>query len=491
MATTPVQNLPILGRISDGNTLVGEKVPGVTGLITVESILYDDDFHSSQGLMTTTAPGVYANRTIEGVAGRTTVTDGAGTLGNPIVDISATYAGQQTITTLGTVTVGTWEADIVEMEFGGTSKNLTPSNGGIVYTDADSMEILAGTPTARQMLQSGANSAPAWSTATYPATTTINGILYSTANNVVGEIATANNGVLTTNAAGVPSITTNLHTGITIGGQYIYRATGTDVSLADGGTGTSLTAPGADRFMFYDQSASSMDWLVPNSTLVITGTTVGVNFSTVGTIASGTWNGNSIGTLYGGTGFSGGYTNGQLLIGNGVGGGLNRATLTSSNNSITITNGPGTIDIIAASTSTIKTAFKAKLSSTQSLATGTNTKINYNSEIFDSGNWFTGGRYTPLVSGKYLVQHKIFFDISQSMPAGNLTLALIYKNGVQEEDGVFFYTSAAGQYVGATSSTIVSMNGTTDYLEAYGFQSSGASKSVSNGSFFAVLLEEN
>ncbi len=43
-------------------------------------------------------------------------------------------------------------------------------------------------------------------TATYPATTTINQILYSSSANVVGEIATANNGVLITSATGVPSM---------------------------------------------------------------------------------------------------------------------------------------------------------------------------------------------------------------------------------------------------------------------------------------------
>jgi hypothetical protein len=68
------------------------------------------------------------------------------------------------------------------------------------------MQILAGTATARQMLQSGANATPAWSTATWPATTTINRILFSSANNTVSEITAANNGVLVSGATGVPSM---------------------------------------------------------------------------------------------------------------------------------------------------------------------------------------------------------------------------------------------------------------------------------------------
>lgn len=46
-------------------------------------------------------------------------------------------------------------------------------------------------------------------TATYPATTTINQILYSSANNVIGEISTVNGGVLVTNNLGVPSMLAN------------------------------------------------------------------------------------------------------------------------------------------------------------------------------------------------------------------------------------------------------------------------------------------
>jgi len=64
------------------------------------------------------------------------------------------------------------------------------------------------TATAGQILQSAGSSAdPAFSTATYPSTTTINQILYSSANNVVSGLATANDGVLTTGTTGIPVVT--------------------------------------------------------------------------------------------------------------------------------------------------------------------------------------------------------------------------------------------------------------------------------------------
>lgn len=49
---------------------------------------------------------------------------------------------------------------------------------------------------------------------------------------------------------------------------------GTDLSLANGGTGASLTDPNADRLMFWDDSAGAVDWLTLGTNLSITGTTI-------------------------------------------------------------------------------------------------------------------------------------------------------------------------------------------------------------------------
>lgn len=96
----------------------------------------------------------------------------------------------------------------ISLANGGTSANLTSSNGGIFYSTSTTGAILTGTATARQMLQSGATAAPAWSTATWPATTTINQLLYSSSANTVSGLATANSGILATNSSGIPAVTT-------------------------------------------------------------------------------------------------------------------------------------------------------------------------------------------------------------------------------------------------------------------------------------------
>ena len=82
------------------------------------------------------------------------------------------------------------------------------------------------TATSGQVLQSAGLAAdPAFSTATYPSTTTINQILYSSAANTVVGLATANNGVLITSAAGVPSFLANGTTG-----QLLTATTGSPPS---------------------------------------------------------------------------------------------------------------------------------------------------------------------------------------------------------------------------------------------------------------------
>lgn len=68
--------------------------------------------------------------------------------------------------------------------------------------------------------------------------------------------------------------TFDLSTSVTMGGAALYRVGGTDVALADGGTGASLADPGADRIMFWDDSLGAVTWLTLGSNLSITGTTI-------------------------------------------------------------------------------------------------------------------------------------------------------------------------------------------------------------------------
>ena len=156
--------------------------------------------------------------------------------------------GVSTAPAWGKVSLTAAISDILPLANGGTNANLTASNGGIAWSNASQLQILLGTPTVRQMLQSGAAGAPAWSTATWPATTTANQLLYSSSTSVVGEITTANSSVLVTNGSGAPSwsttlpahtVTTSLTVPLIIGGS---GTTGTILTLqTTSGTGTTDT----------------------------------------------------------------------------------------------------------------------------------------------------------------------------------------------------------------------------------------------------------
>lgn len=164
--------------------------------------------------------------------------------GVPSISSTLPAAVQANITAVGTVITGVWQGTPVALAFGGTNANLTASLGGIFYSTATAGAILAGTATARQMLQSGSSAAPAWSTATWPATTSINRILYSSAANTVSEIVSAANATLITDGTGIPSISSTLpstvQTNITQLGTIVTGIwNSTAVTVPFGGTGAS------------------------------------------------------------------------------------------------------------------------------------------------------------------------------------------------------------------------------------------------------------
>jgi len=68
---------------------------------------------------------------VSGTANRITSTGGA----NPVIDIAATYVGQTSITTLGTITTGTWNGTVIGATFGGTGQT-TYATGDTLYASA-------------------------------------------------------------------------------------------------------------------------------------------------------------------------------------------------------------------------------------------------------------------------------------------------------------------------------------------------------------------
>lgn len=94
--------------------------------------------NSTDGLWARTGAGTGAARTLTEVSNRTTVTNGSGVSGNPTVDISASYVGQTSITTLGTIGTGTWTdgATISPAAFASYSPTVTATSGTFTTVSA-------------------------------------------------------------------------------------------------------------------------------------------------------------------------------------------------------------------------------------------------------------------------------------------------------------------------------------------------------------------
>jgi hypothetical protein len=144
---------------------------------------------------------------------------------------------------------------------------------------------------------------------------------------MLGLTGVSVNGVLYTNANGTVLSTTSLSDALVADNITVSNGTitGGNISGTLITTGTLTIGDGGDRI-----DINSSGWDVTNS--VITGAT---------------WNGATIGTLYGGTGVTATPQDGELLIGDGLG--YTLSTLTAGAG-ISITNGAGAITITNAST---------------------------------------------------------------------------------------------------------------------------------------------
>jgi len=109
-------------------------------------------------------------------AGQITAGDGLTKTGNTInavgtagrisviadsIDIDSGYIGQNTITTLGTITTGTWDATTVAVTAGGTGVESFTDNG-VVYGNGTSALDVTSAGTEHQVLRAGSGGVPAF-----------------------------------------------------------------------------------------------------------------------------------------------------------------------------------------------------------------------------------------------------------------------------------------------------------------------------------------
>lgn len=125
-------------------------------------------------------------------------------------------------------------------------------------------------------------------------------------------------------------------------------------------------------------------------------------------------------------------------------------------------------------------AFSAYLNSAQTLSSNTFTKITLNAEEYDTANAFdstTNYRFTPQVAGYY----QFNMQISIATTTCNI-IPTLYKNGTAYIRASNLQTTSES----VSGSWMVYLNGSTDYVELYGYLSSTSGVFSGESSYVAT-----
>jgi len=210
-----------------------------------------------------------------------------GSTGQALV-VSGGIPAWQSITTLGTVTTGTWSASVIGPTFGGTAQS-TYTTGDTLYASAsNTLSKLSIGSTGQVMVVSGG--VPTWGSITS-----------------VGTIATG-----TWQATAIGAIYGGTaQTSWTTGDLLYASGTNTLTKRAIGSSGQALVVSG--------------------------GLPTWASITTLGTIATGVWQGTAVAAAYGGTGQTS-YTTGDLLYASGATA-LSKLGVGATNQVLTVTGG--------------------------------------------------------------------------------------------------------------------------------------------------------
>lgn len=145
-----------------------------------------------------------------------------------------------------------------------------------------------------------------------------------------------------------------------------------------------------------------------------------------------------------------------------------------------------TASITAAYTAAIAAAnvatceFRATRGTLQTIPNVTVTKVQYNTETFDTDSTYdnaTNFRHTPNVAGKYVYTATVQFDVSI---ANTPIFIYLFKNGSVYSQGLSLVNVGATNPLTLNITDTVSMNGSTDFVEVYCSQQSGGNLNIVN-----------
>ena len=378
----------LLQQIQSGNYLVGYDGTTSASLFNTTDPIHGFSSLTTTGIVVKTdSAGGVTTRSITS-SGTLVFTNPAGVAGNITIDISGTYAGQTSITTLGTITTGTWNGTPVAIAYGGTGAITAPAafNNLSPITTIGDLIVGSGVNTATRLpsgsvagtiLTNNGLGGLSWAAPAAQGTITSVGISTSTTGLAVSSTTTSGAVALTVNLdAELQALSQMASVGLV---ARTGTATYSEVTIA--GTLGKITVANGNG-------------VGANPTISIDSGYLGqTSITTLGTITTGTWNGTTIAIANGGTGAITAPTAfnnlspitsiGDLIVGSGVntatrlGVGLNTQVLTlvggtpawtapatnGTVTSITVTTGTGLlVDNVASATITSTGTFALTLS---------------------------------------------------------------------------------------------------------------------------------
>jgi len=121
-------------------------------------------------------------------------------------------------------------------------------------------------------------------------------------------------------------------------------------------------------------------------------------------------------------------------------------------------------------------AFSAYSASGTAMTNGVYVKVTFDTERFDTNSNFASSRFTPTVAGYYQINSHLVYITTSSV--SHVVLAL-YKNGAAETYTNFVTDTTNGSSINL--SYIISMNGSTDYIEMFLYMAGAGTLSTQGG----------
>lgn len=235
-------NVDFRGAVSSGSAQVTADGELLIGSAVFPNIRIGTLGSSDNSITWTVGNGTITGQVTGGsTAGKTITGDSGGAL--------APTAGNWNILGSGSITTSGSVSTLTTQLTGLTNHAVLVGAGTSTITK------IAATANTGAVLQNNSGADPSYSTATYPSTTTINQLLYSSAANTVTGLATANRAVLTTSSTGVPQATA-----LATDGQLIIGSTAGAPAAATLTAGAGVTITNGSNSITIASTSGSFTW---------------------------------------------------------------------------------------------------------------------------------------------------------------------------------------------------------------------------------------